>query len=255
MADGKAILAVAVLCALLMIVGWFALFTFVSPAGHFVVELFAVLVGAVVAYVSLRSFAKTGSSRILLVGSAFFLMAVLDLLHALSFNGMPQTILPAGTNSQLQFWMSSRVLGGLVLLTAVALQDRVVNAKRRSWLAALFFGLPLLLALVLSAAVWLMPALLPVYYVDGAGLTPLKVGLEYLAMALYAAAALLFFRGYRKRGSGLAYWFALGLVILVFSELCFTLYRDPWGPFVWLGHLYKVAAFAAFLVGLRQVAK
>lgn len=255
MGDAKLLLAVVAACALLMVAGWFFVFIFVSPAGHLIIELFAVAVGAAIAYVSLKTFWKAGSSRVLLAGSAFFLMALFDLLHALSFAGMPQTILPVGTNLQLQFWVPARVLGGLLLLAAVGLTDWEVRKKLRGWLTAAYFGVPVLLAVLLSAVLWLAPALLPVYYVDGVGLTPLKIGLEYLSMALYAFSALLLFLGWRRTKSELAYWLAMGLVILVFSELCFTLYRDPWGPYVWLGHFFKLAAFAAFLNGLQRIAR
>lgn len=249
------LLLVVAACALLTFAGLFALFIFFSPTGHFAVEFFSVVVGVAVAYLSLRTFSKTGSSRVLIVGSAFFLMAALDFLHSLSFADMPQTLLPVGTNIQLQFWITSRVLGGLLLLAAVALPDRGILSRRRFSLAAAFFGVSLLFAAALSAVIWLFPKALPVYFVEGSGLTPLKIAFEYIAMGAYAAAAIFLLRGYRRTRSELTYWFALGLVVLVFSELCFTLYRNPWEFIVWLGHSFKIAAFAAFLIGLRQTAK
>lgn len=251
----KWLLIVVAACALLTVIGKLAAFTFVSPAGHFVMEVFSIVVGAVVAYLSLRTFLKTGSSRVLLVGSAFFLMGALDFLHALSFAGMPQTLLPVGTNVQLQFWITSRVLGGLLLLAAFAQPDRVIIPGRRFGFAAAFFGVPLLLAVVLSVAVWFSPAALPTYFVEGSGLTPLKIILEYVAMGAYSVAAIFLLRGYWRTGSELTYLLALGLVFLVFSELCFTFYHDPWEFLVWLGHSFKIAAFSAFLIGLWQIAK
>lgn len=246
---------------LLMVLGGFALlvggrffnFEFVSPYGHFLIELFAVLVSFGIAYMSVKTFTKIGSKRVLLAGGAFFIMGILDVLHALSFSGMPQTILPIGANIHLQFWIVSRLLGGILLFAAVILKDKIIEEERRRSSLTRMFGGAIVFAVLMTVVVNLFPDQLPLLFSTETGLTGLKIGLEMLASLLYLVTAVLFFKSYTKTGNVFAYWVTIGLVMMIFSEASFTMYSSMWDTFVWLGHTFKALAFLAFLNGLFKV--
>jgi diguanylate cyclase (GGDEF)-like protein/PAS domain S-box-containing protein len=98
---------------------------------------------------------------------------------------------------------------------------------------------------------------LPSFFVQGLGLTRLKISMEYLLVALYSLAALLFLLNSRKpKATNQADFFAAAALAAI-SELCFTLYSNHADLFNTAGHIYKVACYvfiyrAVFLDSVRQ---
>src|SRR5674476_48401 len=81
---------------------------------------------------------------------------------------------------------------------------------------------------------------LPHTFVQGSGLTPLKIGIEYAIVAINVVTAFILVR--RMRGP-LPYSATalLGAVCaMAMSEFLFTLYADVTDVFNLLGHVYKV---------------
>lgn len=91
---------------------------------------------------------------------------------------------------------------------------------------------------------------LPPMFIPGKGLTALKIGLEYLLTLAFAITALLHLKHYLDSANRTILTFTIGLTLLAFSEIGFTLYSHAYDTYNFLGHIFKLAAFVAFLLGL-----
>jgi diguanylate cyclase (GGDEF)-like protein/PAS domain S-box-containing protein len=222
---------------------------------HSVVELFAVVVAMLIFVTGYRAFLSVRKGAVVLLGLAFLGVGLLDFLHTMSYAGMPDAVTANSAQKSIFFWLSARMLAAAALLIYALLPTVPDVSKRRKRLA---------LALMLAGVgmvgyvglTW--PDRLPALFIDGQGLTPLKIGLEWLIITihLFTLAVLWHRRVELARECVMALGFAVALSAV--SELFFTMLgvidKDVANV---LGHLYKVAAYlylfhATFNEALRR---
>jgi len=176
----------------------------------------------------------------LLLGSGFLAVALLDFVHALSYQGMPALITPASPEKAINFWLLARLLAALILLL-VALRPwsgQLHRRMQRLVLAGLLGGV----VLACWIGLW-HPDRLPRTFIPGSGLTPFKIASEYFIIVLgVAATALLWQRGRRERSPRLV-WLAAATWLMALAEMYFTFYGNVTDLFNLSGHLYKVVAY------------
>ena len=229
---------------------------FVSPAEyvplHTILEFVAIAVSAMVCGLgwNLRQLHHNGSPVVL--SSAFFAVAVIDLMHTLSYTGMPQFITPSGPEKAINFWLAGRAMAAIALLAIAVMPDRRWSARAcGATLAATVAATALICWLGLLHEDWL-----PRTFIAGQGLTAVKVGSEYALMAAYGLAALLLWWRARHSGGVGPVWLAAGAWTLGLGESFFTLYADVSDLFNLLGHVYKALAYlmiyrALFVEGVQ----
>ncbi len=225
-------------------------FVWVSPTLHFVIEFLSLIVGLTILGFAIQGFKTAGSRRILILGSAFLLMGLIDAIHAFAFKDMPALIVPTGSAYATYYWILSKVFGAILLFLSVLFPDDTIGEKSRktSYLVVSFFIVAFALFVGWFVASYI--EFLPPMFIVGQGLTPLKIYLEYFAMFLLAATSAFYLRIFLRTGNKLLYCFIVGFVFFVISELSFTLYKDVWDVYIWLGHSFKVISYGFFLVGL-----
>ncbi|BAO29835.1 bifunctional diguanylate cyclase/phosphodiesterase [Sulfuritalea hydrogenivorans] len=215
----------------------------------------AAIVAAMLSFgIAWNAWAESRPGNVLLIGAALFGAGLLDFAHTLSYHGMPDFVTPSSPQKGIAFWLAARYLVAAGLL-AIAL---------RPWRAALHsnFRYLLMVAVVVYVTstyrlVLFHPDWLPDFFIAGSGLTPLKLLLEYILVAMYATAAILFYREARKgAGFNAAELFAAA-AIAALSELCFTLYASVSDVFNIVGHLYKILSYgfifrAVFVDSVQQ---
>jgi len=228
-----------------------ALFVFV----HTVVELFAVVVAALVFVTGYRAMVSARNGAVVLLGVGFLGVALLDFLHTMSYAGMPDAISANSSQKSIFFWLCARLLAaGALLAYAVlpAAPDVSLLRKRMS------LALMLAFVAVLGSIGLLWPDRVPALFVNGRGLTPLKIGVEWsiIGINLLALAALWKRRDELANECVMALGF--GVALSAVSELFFTMLGviDKDAANV-IGHLYKVAAYlylfhATFNEALRR---
>lgn len=85
--------------------------------------------------------------------------------------------------------------------------------------------------------------LVPPLFVEGSGLTPLKISLEYLVILCYGLIFVLLhkYRTHLKETlhTNLCYF----LIFSITSEIAFTFYKNVYDTYNLIGHLYKVVAY------------
>lgn len=216
---------------------------------HISLEVFAVVIGAMIFAVVWDTQTYSSTARILILGVVTLGVAMIDLLHALSFPGMPDFVTPGSTEKTINFWLAGRLLLAMGLLGAAWLPnstDPWLNRQSR------YLWLGLVLLLVFALAVWFLyfPQWVPATFDSVSGLTDFKVISEYVLMLFYLLAAWGFYRRMSHAYVLSAANLAAASVIFAMSEYFFTLYADVTDMYNLLGHVYKIIGFAFLYRGV-----
>lgn len=216
---------------------------------HLLMELFAIVIGMLVVVVSWHTFDAQSPRAANVLVAGFLIVAVCDTVHALTYDGMPDFLLPSSTPRAIFFWLMGRSFE-VSTMAFVAMRWRL-PLSRRSWLA---------LSLLVSAIlVWLGTwgiGLLPTTFVAGVGVTAFKANYEYVLCLLYLLVTGLFLR--RARDSGLLrdYLMAMSAFVMGIGEIMFTAYVAPSDFQNIFGHTYKIFSYsllyrATFVTSIR----
>lgn len=221
---------------------------------HTALEVGAIVVAALAFGVSWNAYAATRPGNIVIIGVVLLGAGLLDFAHAISYRGMPDFVTPASPQKAIEFWLAARYLVAVGLLVVACRGWQPLREERSRysvlWAVLAYVGL-------CYAVVLFHPERLPVFYVEGRGLTPLKIALEYGLVALHLVAAFLFLRAARRRVSPSAAGLFAASAVAALSELCFTLYGSVSDIFNFVGHLYKIVFFGliykvVFVDSVRQ---
>ena len=217
---------------------------------HLLIELLSVVVSAQVVMAAWHVLPSVAPRMSNVLVAGFTLVAGCDLLHALSYPGMPELITSGSTSKSIFFWLlgrSAEVAALLLLACRVRLPGRALH-----WLLGS-------LALLGVLLVWGTLGLdyFPTTFIPGHGLTSFKFGFETaLSLANLLAAALLW-HGARRTPQPMVGELIAAALLMVLSEICFTRYQSSFDTQVLLGHAFKIAAYvliyrATFQVSVRE---
>lgn len=217
---------------------------------HLLLELFSVIVCVLVAAVSWYSFDHEERAETGLLAAGFLSVAVLDLAHALSYDGMSRFVTDNSTPKAIFFWLAGRSFA-VVTILLVALDLRLIRGR-----------LPWVLGFAMAAITALWFGLFhadafPLTFIAGHGVTPFKSAFEYLLCASDLLIAVLFWRNATPRNADRFYPLAAASIIMGFGELVFAHYRAPTDFLNTFGHSFKVASYALvfqslFVSGMRR---
>lgn len=224
---------------------------------HVAGETFSIVIAMMVFGVVWNAYGADRPGNILVIACGFLAVGLLDFGHMLSFKGMPDFVTPSGPEKAIQFWLAMRFLVALTLL-AVALRpwQPLSDPRFRYWM--------LTGSMVLTAFIYWLALVhgqgLPHTFIEGEGLTPLKIGAEYFIIALYLIAAVLFYRQSQSSGESRAFdatnLFAAAFVSML-GELSLVLYSNVSDIFNLLGHIYEIVSYvfiyrAVFVDSVRE---
>jgi diguanylate cyclase (GGDEF)-like protein len=209
-------------------------------AVHSVMEIFAIIVAALVFFTGHGARDTVCSIRSIVLGYAFLAVALFDILHFLSYMGMPDLVSPNSPHKAILFWLCGRFAAGAGLLAYILIPEAPAtrDSARRAALLGVLLGVGAIATIFLVT-----PQSLPAMYVAGLGLTPLKVALEWGVFGLYLGiAGLLFLR--REQVSHCDVGSLMqALLLMAAGELFFIVYVEVSSTANLLGHLYKVFAY------------
>ncbi|MGE5468370.1 MAG: MASE3 domain-containing protein [Ignavibacteria bacterium] len=178
-----------------------------------------------------RRFLSNGYLKALGIG--YGMIAVVDLVHALAYKGMG--IFPGyDANLPTQLWIAARYVQAGTLCAAPLLIRKPVNER-------------LLLAVFSTVVVGVLfltfSGNFPDCFIEGQGLTPFKIGSEYLISGVLIATLVPLHANRKQFGGSVFLLIAGSIVCTALSELSFTAYVSVYGFANMLGHLLKLAAF------------
>lgn len=208
---------------------------------HTFMEFASILVSFSIFTVAYFIYEESGNMQMISFGSVFLYMGWLDLFHTFSFNGMSDFFIPNITaNRATTLFILSRFLGTIGLLVSIKIPSKMISNIRKEAFAVI----TTIFSLILLMIVTYVPDFLPPMYVEGEGLTMIKIFLEYIVILILAISFILVESEYRKTKSDREFQFMIALLLLMFSEFAFTSYGSIYDAYNYIGHLYKVIAFS-----------
>jgi PAS domain S-box-containing protein len=219
---------------LVVSVGLFAVSRYSYPLFHTFIELTTVAVATALFLVVWNTRRFLEDDYVLFLAIAFLFVAGVDVLHTLAYTGI--SLFPGyGASLPSQLWLIARSAQAVALLVSPWFIGRRSDLRLAAVVYACVVGVALLAVFALR--------IFPATQLAAGGVTPFKVGAEWVIMAVLAGAMATLWAA-RSRLDGavvrLLQW-SIGLTIL--SELAFTLYADPFDLLNLVGHLLKLVAF------------
>ncbi|WP_338470593.1 MASE3 domain-containing protein [Niallia sp. XMNu-256] len=206
---------------------------------HVLLELVAISIAFAIALQGWMYFTYTMSRYRLFIGALFFSIALIDILHVLSYNGMPYFIMENSVERPTYFWLVSRYLLAVGLFIILMQKDRAIERQYRSYVFLLSF----LSVLVVAFLVYRWGDLLPVLVIEGSGVTPLKKGLEYLVSFIFFCLIIVLIGQYRKHKQASHLMLIIGVGFSLLGEILFTFYQSVHDIDNFLGHIYKLVGY------------
>lgn len=207
---------------------------------HNIFETSAIVVSISIFLVSYYTYSQTGRLRTIVLGSLLLLSALVDFFHMLSFKGMPAFFTEnLSANRATTFWIIGRLFAVLFFLLAV-----FMNKDARSKVNKNIFTLSaVILAVVILVTVTYYPGFYPAMYIEGTGLTPVKIILEYIIIFFMVIAAVNALIGYIRHNDKLSALLCGAIILSVFSEFAFVNYNQVYDIYNYLGHIYKAISY------------
>ena len=174
------------------------------------------------------------SAYLLFLGIAYLFVGLLDLLHALAYQGMGVFSIQ-GANLPTQLWIAARYLESLSILGAFIL----IGRKPAPYFTLAAFAMITFL-IILSIFHW---PIFPDCYLSGLGLTPFKKISEYVISSVLFVSMIMLYRKRQMVDSQVRHLLYWSIIMTIFSELTLTAYTSVYGFSNMLGHLFKIASF------------
>lgn len=206
---------------------------------HIILEFFSIAVSFSIMLQGWLTYPYTLDTHRLYLGAVFLAVGALDLVHTLSFQGMPPFITESSVAKATWFWVVARLTEAVSL--AIVFFYREQQTYHKHW--KFYFIASFFYALTISYIIIGWVEHLPVLVVEGQGVTNLKLGFEYLVSTLHLATVIMILRRYREDRQENQLIMVTALVFLFCGELIFTLYRNVHSVYNMLGHVYKVLGY------------
>src|SRR3954447_25043895 len=98
---------------------------------HSFLEIICIAISITIFLYGIKKFSTTKSLRLLLLAFTFFTVGMIDILHTLSYKGMPFFITPSSVQKATWFWVTARIIQSILMLALVLLPDRKVRRDYR----------------------------------------------------------------------------------------------------------------------------
>ncbi len=201
---------------------------------HALVEIFTIIVAVVIFIIIWNSRHIVQNAYFNFLGISYLFIAIIDLLHTLSFKGMG--IFPAGdSNLPTQLWIVARYMQSLSLLAAP-----LASAKKLNYVRLIHFYAFITLLLLASILYW---SIFPDCYLENSGLTLFKKTSEFIISFFLLVSIVLLHPRRRQFDSEVYHLLIASILMTIASDLTFTLYKEVSGIQNLVGHYFKFISF------------
>lgn len=202
---------------------------------HLTLELLSIFVSVSIVAILFQRLDKAQSRFTNTIIFTFTTIALLDYIHALSYQGMPIFITESSPEKAIFFWLTSRSLEVIAML-AIALHLKLPGTKL-VWLAV-SVGLVVFIGYFGNYALQHFP----VTFVPGVGVTTFKTNFEYLLFISNAILTIIFYRKYQLSYRSQYLYFSGACYSMALCALTLTNYATPSDFNLLIGHLFKILA-------------
>lgn len=214
-------------------------------AFHLIAEVAVVVVLATMFTLAWRTQRLSSNGYLTLWGIAALPVALVTVLHALTYRGMPA--FPGHTpDMPTQLWLIARYLTVAAFLIAPAF---VARRLAHPGVALASFG-----AAAAALVALLLLGVFPTAFVEGSGLTAFKITSEYVIIVGFALALALLWKRRAKLARGVFDLLVGSIASSIVAELLFTTYSDVYGITNALGHLAYLLSFYLLYLALVDAA-
>lgn len=200
---------------------------------HLTLELLSIFVSVSVVVILFQRLDGVKSRFTNTIVFSFTLVALLDYIHSLSYQGMPVFVTVSSTQKAIFFWLSSRTIEFLAML-AIALHIRLIGQKA-IWVA----GAVLLASVIAYAGLYHLDSF-PLTFSVETGVTPFKTNFEYALFAGNSMLAFFFLHQHKKSGRSQHLYFAGSCYAMAMCAMTLTNYATPSDYSLLIGHLFKI---------------
>lgn len=204
---------------------------------HLLIELFIIFCSLAISTQIWLSSKFNSVNDTVYLGALFLFIALLEMVHAISYKGMPFFITEASPYLATWFYMIPRIVLPIGLMLLLVLSKRQISNKVRQTTYLLSIVSAIAVVFIVYSPSKLLPPL-----VDENGTTLLKDLLQYIALiiqALVIATAIVAFKK-RPRRSALI---ITASIYLIFSDILYTSYSDVYDIYNFMGHIFQLFAF------------
>jgi len=203
---------------------------------HTLVELVGILVAVIASVVIWQTFSYSRNYYLMYLGCGYLWVAALFVAHTLVYKGM--SIYPdLGANPPAQFWIASRYLQTLILVTAPFFLDRPFS--RNLAISLYGFTAAVFIALVASGH-------FPDAFIDGQGLTLFKVVSEYLTITMLLIAIAYLWKRRALLDQHVLVLMTASIIMAICSGFSYTFYVSVYGLSNLVGHIFQFFSFWLF---------
>lgn len=217
---------------------------------HLLLELFAVIVALLIAVIAWHdaSMQRSREAGVLLCG--FTVVAVMDLVHALTYDGMPPLLTASSTVRAIYFWLMGRSAVALTLLL-------LLLGVRPQWSRWVWLGLGVTLSAVLFYVGTFALELFPVTFVPGRGVTAFKARYEYVLSLVDVGLVIGYVWRATPANRGRYFAIATSCLVMAMGEYVFSDYKAPSDFLNIFGHSFKIVSYAllyqnVFVVAIQE---
>ncbi|MTI56390.1 MAG: hypothetical protein FH760_16200 [Geosporobacter ferrireducens] len=203
---------------------------------HTLLEFSSIVISFILFTITYYTYNKNHRARLLVFFTVFFVTGCLDFFHTMSYNGMPIFFTESSIPKATTFWMLSRlILGFGLLISGMVPYNLKSYLPRRYFLIASIVAVWGFFYIVTYQTEWFPPL-----FIEGQGLTNLKILLEYVVMTVFGITVFFYVQDYRITHNKIFIIFATGLIVGIFTEAAFTIYKSVYDTYNLLGHIYKI---------------
>jgi len=228
---------------LVILVGLFVVSRLNFLLFHSLAELFAVVVAWSLFLLVWNTRKFVQNDAMLFLGIAYLSIALIDVMHTLSYKGMEVFPDSLGANCPTQLWIAARGLEAVSLL----LFPLLINRRIRPWFV---LGTYTAVTALIMAAIFAWH-IFPDCYIEGSGLTAFKKAAEYIISLIIVCAIVLLFRIRNQLDTTVFRVMVGAMAVTIVAELSFTFYVSVYGLSNIAGHFFKIISF--FLVYMALV--
>ncbi|HOO11825.1 MAG TPA: MASE3 domain-containing protein, partial [Bacillota bacterium] len=142
---------------------------------HTVLEFLSILFSFAIFTLVFHVYRQNSRLRHLVLACIFFIGGFLDIFHTLSYKGMPDFFVPNGAAIPTTYWVIARLVMAVGFLWSACIKPGRIARISRWFLLALSLAVSVLFFYIVTFRIDMLPEV----YIEGQGLTPLKIQAEY----------------------------------------------------------------------------
>lgn len=202
---------------------------------HSIAEVFSIVIACAVFMISWNVRKQIKNTYLVYLGISYLYIGIIDLFHMLSYVGM--NIFTDYDYYANQLWIGARYLESLSLLAFFILSG---SATRFSISSVFVAYTTVTSSILLSVFYW---KIFPICFIEGQGLTPFKIGSEYIISSILFASLLILYYRRDKFEDYIRKILVWSIILTIFGELAFTFYISNYGFSNLIGHFMKIGSF------------